>query len=737
LIKRRELISLVASGIVLLALLALCFWLTSLDFGGFRPATPTAAYVLWALTTCLVLGAIALGFLLSRNIVKLYVEYRKGKLGSRVISKLVAGVLVLSLAPIAMHVYFSITLLNRNFDKWFSQANVEILQSAGRLMERASEELLVGLRNEANSLASSPIANTVLRTGEPSQGLRDFLGELSADFLILAPASGQLAPVEVSIDEETVPDAMRLAVDSSSITPQSGVVGNLLFATTRIETADGLAGTLALGRRIPASILTEQEFMLAQVREWQQLEANRPLLWRGYASILALVTIFVLFLAVWLAQFASKQITRPIEALVTATGELAGGHLDYRVDPQAMDELASLVQSFNSMSQALEAKTSQLERSNQDLAAANAELQDRRRLINAILESISPGVISVGEHREILKFNESARGFSADPSMSSLEAVTAILDGKDQEAFEHMFSSARRRGIVSRDFEVDRSGRAQHLSITVSSLDSDHGQHGFVVVLEDTTELVHAKQSEAWQEVARRLAHEIKNPLTPVALAAGRIDRQLDRYSDRNGGTDWEQMRNRLKQATSTIQREVQSLKALVDRFSDLARFPAIHPENADLNAVVRDAVGVFDGRLPGIELSCETAPGIAAAHIDPESIKRVIINLIDNAAEVLQDSWAKQIGVSTRTRPDEGTVELTVADSGPGISASNKEMLFVPYFSTKGRGTGLGLAIVRSVISDHRGTIRVEDNEPSGTRFVIELPAARYGVAELQEVMA
>jgi len=321
--------------------------------------------------------------------------------------------------------------------------------------------------------------------------------------------------------------------------------------------------------------------------------------------------------------------------------------------------------------------------------------------------------------------------------MSSLEAVTAILDGKDQEAFEHMFSSARRRGIVSRDFEVDRSGRAQHLSITVSSLDSDHGQHGFVVVLEDTTELVHAKQSEAWQEVARRLAHEIKNPLTPVALAAGRIDRQLDRYSDRNGGTDWEQMRNRLKQATSTIQREVQSLKALVDRFSDLARFPAIHPENADLNAVVRDAVGVFDGRLPGIELSCETAPGIAAAHIDPESIKRVIINLIDNAAEVLQDSWAKQIGVSTRTRPDEGTVELTVADSGPGISASNKEMLFVPYFSTKGRGTGLGLAIVRSVISDHRGTIRVEDNEPSGTRFVIELPAARYGVAELQEVMA
>ena len=736
-IKRRELVWLVAAGIVLLALLALCFWLTSLDFGDFRPATPAATYVLWALTTCLVLATIALGFLLTRDIVKLYVEYRKGKLGSRVISKLVAGVLVLSLAPIAMHVYYSITLLNRNFDKWFSQPNIEILQSTGRLMEQASEELLVALRNQARDLASSPTAIAALRGGGASQGLRNLLDDLGSDFLILAPADPQLASVEVLLDEEGVPDAVRLAAESGSVTPHSGVAGSWLFATAEMETPDGPAGAVTVASKIPAAILAEQEFMLAQVREWQQFEANRPLLWRSYASILALVTIFVLFLAVWLAQFASKQITRPIEALVTATGELAGGHLDYRVDPQAMDELAGLVKSFNSMGQALEEKTSQLELSNQDLATANAELEDRRRLINAILESITPGVISIGENREILKFNESARAFAADSSMSSLDSVTAILDRKDQAAFERMFSSARRRGIVNRDFEVVRSGRSQHLSITVSSLDSDHAQHGFVVVLEDTTELVHAKQSEAWQEVARRLAHEIKNPLTPVALAAGHIDRQIERYSKKSDDSGWEEIRERLKRSTSTIQREVQSLKALVDSFSDLARFPAIRPENTDLNAVVRDAVGVFDGRLPGIDLSCAADHGIALAHVDPESIKRVIINLIDNAAEVLQDCWTKQIRVSTRARPDEGTVELTVADTGPGISATNKEMLFVPYFSTKRRGTGLGLAIVRSVISDHRGTIRVEDNEPSGTRFVIELPAARDGVAELQEATA
>ena len=725
------------SGVALLVLLSLCFWLTSLDFGDFRPESPTVMYVLWALSICVVFGAITLGFLLFRNLIKLHVEYRKGKLGSRIKSKLVFGVLALGIAPLAMHVTFSIILLNRNFDKWFSQPNIEILQSTRRLMDQTGEELLVALRNEAKGMASSPIATEALRTGEPSQAMRDLLEGSIADFMAFTPANVQSAPVEISTDEGGVPNAVRLAAQSSGVAPQSGVVENWLFATVRIEASAGLVGTVTVGRKIHASILAEQEFMLAQVREWQRFEGDRPVLWRTYAYILALVTIFILFLAVWLAQFASKQITRPIEALVTATGELAGGHLDYRVDTQAMDELASLVQSFNSMGQALEEKASQLERSNQDLANVNAELEDRRRFINAILESITPGVISVGENREILKFNESARAFAADPSMASLDSVTAIFDGNDQAAFEHMFGSAHRRGIVSRDFEVDRSERTQHLSITVSSLDSDHGQHGFVVVLEDTTELVHAKQSEAWQEVARRLAHEIKNPLTPVALAAGRIDRQLDRYSDENGDADWDEIRKRLKQATSTIQREVQSLKALVDSFSDLARFPAIRLENTDLNAVVRDAVGVFDGRLPGIELSCDTAPGIALAHIDPESIKRVVINLIDNAAEVLQDCWAKQIRVSTRTRPDEGTVELTVADSGPGISASNKEMLFVPYFSTKGRGTGLGLAIVRSVIADHRGTIRVEDNEPSGTRFVIELPAARESVAELQEATA
>jgi nitrogen fixation/metabolism regulation signal transduction histidine kinase len=276
-----------------------------------------------------------------------------------------------------------------------------------------------------------------------------------------------------------------------------------------------------------------------------------------------------------------------------------------------------------------------------------------------------------------------------------------------------------------------------HLAVTVSSLDPGKAHRGFVVVLEDTTEIMRAQRSEAWQEVARRLAHEIKNPLTPVALAAGRIDRLLERFDTASDPRERDTVRDRLAQSTRTINREVQSLKTLVDSFSDVARFPAIRPEATDLNALVRDAVKVFDGRLPGVRLSVDADPSIPTARIDPEPFKRVIVNLIDNAAEVVQARWVKEIVVSTRSRLEDSVVELAVADSGPGISPENKQKLFVPYFSTKERGTGLGLSIVRSIVQDHHGTIRVEDNHPTGSRFIIEVPTAVGKKAELQEAVA
>ena len=728
-IKRRESLPLAASGLALAALLTACFWLTSLDFGEFRPGSPAITFVLWTLSTFVVIGTIALGFLLFRNLVKLYIERRQNKPGSRIRWKLAAGVLAVSVAPIALHVYFSVTLLNRNMDKWFSQPTVNVLKSAEDIVDQTNAQLAGSMQAEAGRLAAS--------LGSVSDATERRLGEAlrhsGAHFAAVASAAtGEIAE-EALAAGAILPDSLRMAGRGPLSQRRNGVSDGWIFATAPL--ADG-SGSLLIARAIPSAVLEQQRFIEAQVREWQELEGERPVVWRTHAYILALITIFMLFVAVWLAHFASKLITRPVEALVTATGELAGGHLDYRVETPATDELAGLVASFNRMGQALEDKTRLLQQSNRDLARANAESEERRRFIDAILQSISPAVVSVNDRGEILKYNESARQMAVGRPVASLEAFADILAEPDRTAFQHMFSTARRTGVATREFEVEERSLPRHLSVTVSSLDSEDDSHSFVVVIEDTTEIMRAQRSEAWQEVARRLAHEIKNPLTPVALAAGRIDRLLERLDSATDPQERAAIRRLLLQSTRTIDREVQSLKSLVDSFSDLARFPAIRPEEADLNAVVLDAVSVFDGRLPGVQLISDTDPDLPPVRIDPEPFKRVVVNLIDNAAEVVQQSWVKEIVVATRGPHGGDFVELAVADSGPGISPENRRKLFLPYFSTKERGTGLGLSIVRRVVDDHAGRIRVEDNHPTGSRFIIEVPVAFGKAAGLQEAL-
>ncbi len=728
--RRKELLTIVAYATPLLALLAVCFWLTSLDFGDFRPENSTVTYVLWALSTCVVLGAVALGFLLFRNLLKLYIERRGNVVGSHLKTKLVIGVLTLSILPITAHVVYSLQLLNRNFDKWFSQPTIGVFESAQSLMEATSAEMLADLERGAQRAAEA-IAQGMARD---EGALKALLRDAGAHYIGIAGNGEETTQATVDSGEGP-PSVPPQLLEDPSAAERSGIAEGWLYAAVPIPSAAGSA-RLLLGRKIPASILQDQAFVQAQVDQWKQLEAARPVVWRSYVYTLALITIFTLFIAVWLAQFASRQITRPVKALVAATGELAGGHLDYRVETAAIDELGSLVESFNRMGQTLQTKTGQLERSNRDLARANAEIDERRQMIDAILESITPGVISVDEHGKILKYNESARSFAGKQPLSSLGSVFEVLDEPQRSTFEHMFGSARRTGGATREFEIKQGGEPQHLSVTVSSLDSGQAQSGFVVVFEDNTELVRAQRSEAWQEVARRLAHEIKNPLTPVALAAGRIEVQLDRYAAAKTDAERAAIRETLETLTHTIDREVRSLNTLVSSFSDVARFPTIRPEANDINAVVGDAVSVFDGRLPGIDLRLIADPEIAQAEIDPPAFKRAIVNLIDNAADVLQESWVKEIVVSTQGRPDSDAVEVIVADSGPGISAENKERLFLPYFSTKNRGSGLGLPIVRSVVEEHGGSIRVEDNQPAGTRFVIELPAVAKEPAELSEAV-
>jgi PAS domain S-box-containing protein len=359
-----------------------------------------------------------------------------------------------------------------------------------------------------------------------------------------------------------------------------------------------------------------------------------------------------------------------------------------------------------------------------DLEANRSELESRRRFTEAILESIPTGVISLTSDGRIQRVNRALLGIFPEEQVVRASRLSDLFSREDTAEIRYLMNRARRTsaaGPTQLDYKAER--RVLQLALTVAALDQERSS-GFVLVVEDTSELLRAQKAAAWHEVARRVAHEIKNPLTPIALCADRIARQLSK-PEQTADT-----RRILHECSATIAREVESVRTLVDEFSQFTRFPAAQPVSSDLNTVVENALAVFDGRLDGIRLDKDLAGALPPVLVDRDQFKRVVVNLVDNAAEAMQDSLVKRLYIGTRfTEAD--SVELIIADTGCGVSREDKEKLFLPYFSTKGRGTGLGLAIVNRILADHDATIRVEDNVPAGARFVVDLPVRTGADAE------
>src|SRR5436190_2901786 len=356
-----------------------------------------------------------------------------------------------------------------------------------------------------------------------------------------------------------------------------------------------------------------------------------------YLLFMSLITLFVLFVSIWIARVLAEQISGPISALLEAAAEMRRGNLAHRVTVKAGDELATLVRGFNETVQVLEANRDELER--------------RRRFTEAILESIPTGVLSISADGRIQRINRALRGIFDAEEIGRATTIHDLFPRDDVTEFEYLMKRARRTGVAATQLELRRSDRVVHLAATVSAIDG-RSNAGFVIILEDTSELLRAQKAMAWQEVARRIAHELKNPLTPISLSAERIARHISR------GTNAADAQRIIADCSRTIVREVESVKQLVDEFSEFARFPAAQPVRADLNQVVRAAMDVFEGRLRDIDVTVELAPGLPAVCVDPEQIKRVVVNLVDNAAEAMQDSALKALLVAT-TMPAPETIEL------------------------------------------------------------------------------
>ncbi|MGO8793188.1 MAG: sensor histidine kinase, partial [Candidatus Sulfotelmatobacter sp.] len=462
----------------------------------------------------------------------------------------------------------------------------------------------------------------------------------------------------------------------------------------------------------------------ASQQRYFELAHERRLVRRTYMGLLLLLTMMVLFVTSWLALFLSKLVTRPLAALAEATQEISRGRLDYRIEVSAADEIGDLVRSFNRMAEELETSRRQIEASSRDVSAANAELDQRRRQMETILESIPTGVLSLDALRCVTHANQALlrmfhpEGFTAGQHLLLGARLADVFLPEVLEDLEPLLRRADRMGMTTSQMEMPLPRASLNVAVTVATLRHQGQRSGYVIVFEDLSDLLKAQKQAAWREVARRVAHEIKNPLTPIALSAERIQRHLER------GTPLEKASlDIVRSCAQTIASAVETVRRLVDDFSTLARFPASNPHPADINEVIVSALLMFDGRLDRIRIETALAQDLPKVMADVEAIKRAIANLVDNAAEAMHNSVLREIHITTSLVGSRDAVEIVIADTGHGVSRELKERLFLPYFSTRKRGTGLGLAIVSRVIEEHHGSIRVEENDPVGARFIVELP--------------
>jgi PAS domain S-box-containing protein len=675
-------------GVLLLAVsVILVVWQGSFKMGNIGPTNVGQTFVFWAISILIFILMVTLGFILFREFVKLFIARQANQLGSRIRTKLVLGALALSCVPVFCLVLFSFEVLSRSVDRWFTNPvdkEVKVFVNAANSLQRE-------MQDEVNAqtawLASRPEVHQLLSGAPVTSASRDFLGNFAT--AQQAQHAAVLTPdrhaVLLSWDE---PDPAR-----RSPQPVSG----------RFPVMEGTRtlGFVELASPIPLDVAKEVSLIEGYNREWTVLHDGLHDAKRLYTMVMILITLFVVFFATWIALFLAKQISIPITALLDAASEVRRGNLRYRVNVRAVDELALLVRGFNEMTQELE--------------ASGRELDLRRRFTEAILESIPTGVISIGADGSIKRVNRALAKILPAEAVAKATRLEDLFSREDTAEIKYLMKRARRTGSASRPLELRTESRKLQIAVTVSALE-EKLTSGFVVVLEDTSELLRAQKAAAWHEVARRVAHEIKNPLTPIALSAERIARQVDRLQVPAASE------RILQECTAMISKSVESVKSLVDEFSQFARFPSAQPVRADINEVVRNALLVFQGRLDGVEIHSDFAPGLPAVNLDPEQFQRVVVNLVDNAAEAMQDSLVRSLYVATRPGAAD-SVELVIADSGPGISPDDKEKLFLPYFSTKNRGTGLGLAIVAHIVTEHNAQIRVEDNQPSGARFTIEIP--------------
>ncbi len=738
---RRRRVRIVLLAVATTLLFALLFVQAAFDtLPWLRPSSASETLLLYTLSTFNFLAFIVLLMVLVRNIIKLRRETQQKKLGARFKTRLVTFSIALSLLPVVFLFFVTSGLINRSVEKWFREPTVQIVQNARDIQRAYVAGEQRGLQQTAVTLA-----RMLARTPDV-QIDATLMAELDNQQLILVQLydrQGQLRTQQLrpefsawveklrSICAQASASAIRSEPFTHLLRDENGVL--CLVAASNLPTEQG--GALVIAQPV-APEFAERVNRIKQLEdEYDALRDRQKLVKNNALLILGLITLLVLFIAFWLALYVARSIADPVQQLAEATARIKQGDLSYRTNVIGDDELAALATSFNEMTAELSENRARLELSAAELQRSNAALDERRRYIETILQSLSAGVISLDEHANVTTINDAAQELLrlAQTPMTGV-ALEGLLPEEEREELRRMILRAARFRSVTREVHFTLANQAKlDAAVTVTALQDPSGQsRGAVIVLEDLSELIEAQRRAAWSEVARRMAHEIKNPLTPIRLSAERLVKNLlgDGFAN-NGQRKLECLSERqeklVRECTTMIGTEVATLQRMVDEFSNFARLPKAQLEAVALNEVVAGTLKLYDERLDGIRLESALADDLPTVLIDAEQIKRVLVNLIDNAAEALPAEFPdRRIVVSTRPVAERDTVELVVADTGPGIPPVDRERIFDPYFSTKKRGTGLGLAIVSRIVAEHQGRIRVQENAPRGAKFIVELPLAK-----------
>ena len=692
----------------------------------------SSSIIAFALININVILLLLLLFLTVRNLVKLLFERKKGIMGARLRTKLVMAFVILSLLPTTILFFVSAQFISSSIDYWF---NLQIERSLTSSLE-VGQDYYNGITDEMLSFGNV-LSRVITYEGFLIPGKKEDLKRFTdekrkesglASLKVFSKEWGMLSVSrDHRIDLTSFKDPAKGVLDHTILegtdgqyiqsSPHGDLVGGVVPIFSRTA-SKAVVGLLVLTRFVPGSFVNRLHAISKGLQEYRQLKMLKTPIKASHMITLSIVTLLIVFTSVWFGFYISKEVTVPINELAEATNRIASGDYDFFIDLETKDEMGLLVNSFNRMTRDLKTGKNSLESANQELVGSNLELEQRRLYMEIVLKNVAAGVVSADARGRILTINKSAeRMLNIKAKRIIGKNYKEILSRENKKIVEDFIRNEGflRKGFMNKQIRMSAGNRQLTLLVSLNVLQDDRGGYlGLVAVLEDLTEIEKAQRMAAWREVARRIAHEVKNPLTPIQLSAQRLKK---RYGEKLGDEDAKVF----LECTGMIITQVDELKRLVNEFSNFARMPAANPAPSNISEILEESLTLYREAHKDISFMFNRSGKVPIFNLDREQIRRVMINLLDNAIEAMEGKG--EVVIDLYYDSVLKMVRIEGADNGRGIDSQNKARLFEPYFSTKKHGTGLGLAIVSTIITDHDGFIRVKDNHPKGTKFVIELP--------------